>query len=555
MSVLRKARRYWETLRHLRSPQIWGRLAHRWYSPSPPPPAPAPPCAPPGTWTPPARRLQSLIGAGRFVFLHAEGDLQKDGWDGPGQEKLWRYNQHYFDDLNAHGAASRSPWHQALLTDWIHQNPPASGTGWESYPTSLRIVNWIKWSLAGGATDAAFLDSLAMQARWLSRRLETHLLGNHLFVNAKALVFAGHYFSGDEAASWRRTGHELLKREIPEQILPDGGQFERSPMYHALAYEDMLDLYNIERCFAAVSGGPDDAINGVTDCQRLLRMASWLHAMSHPNGELALFNDTAEGIAPSVQELDAYAQRLGLESPPGPHTAYLDSSGYIRLQEGAAVVLFDVGPVGPDYLPAHAHADTLSLELSLDGTRVLVNSGTSLYAEGPERSRQRGTAAHNTVVVNGQDSSEVWGSFRVARRARPCNVRLEQEAGAQRASGAHDGYARLPGKPVHVRNLTLGPDSCVVKDCLEGSFQHAQSRFHFHPDVAVSVDAHGHQGHCRLSDGRILSWRSHGVRTARVEASTWHPEFGVTIPNQCLILDWSDRQCAIELRWDGASGE
>ncbi len=547
MPVLRKVRRYWETLRHLRSPQIWGRLVHRWHSPSPPPAAPAPPRAQPGAWVAPARRLPSLTAAGHFVFLHAEGDLEKDGWDGPGQEKLWRYNQHYFDDLNAHGAASRAPWHQALLTDWIRRNPPASGTGWESYPTSLRIVNWIKWSLAGGAADAAFLDSLATQTRWLSRRLETHLLGNHLFVNAKALVFAGHYFSGDEAARWRRTGHELLRREIPEQILPDGGQFERSPMYHALAYEDMLDLYNIERCFATDAGGPDGH-------QRLVRMASWLHAMSHPNGELALFNDTAEGIAPSVQELDAYAQRLGLEPPPDPHTVHLDDSGYIRLEKGRAVALFDVGPVGPDYLPAHAHADTLSLELSLGGTRVLVNSGTSLYAEGPERSRQRGTAAHNTVLVDGQDSSEVWSSFRVARRARPLNVRLEQQADVQRASAAHDGYARLPGKPVHVRNLTLTPGGCVVEDRLEGGFRHAQSRFHFHPDVVVSADAQGHQGLCRLPDGDAVRWRSQGASSARVEASTWHPVFGAAIPNQCLILDWSDRQCTVEFHWDGASG-
>ena len=81
------------------------------------------------------------------------------------------------------------------------------------------------------------------------------------------------------------------------------------------------------------------------------------------------------------------------------------------------MALLDVAPVGPDYLPGHAHADTLSFELSLFGQRVLVNSGTSQYEAGPERSRQRGTAAHNTVIVDGHDSSEVWAGFRVARRA------------------------------------------------------------------------------------------------------------------------------------------
>lgn len=548
MPLLPKVRRYWETLRHLRSPQIWGRLAHRWHVPSPPAPSPAPPRAPAGDWALPARRPPSLTAPTQFVFLHTKGDLAEDGWDGPQQAKLWRYNQHYFDDLNAEDADLRRPWHTALLARWIQDNPPAAGTGWEPYPTSLRIVNWIKWSLAGGPADQAFHDSLATQARWLSRRLETHLLGNHLFVNAKALVFAGCYFAGEEAAQWRRAGLDILRREIPEQILPDGGQFERSPMYHALAFEDMLDLHNLRRCFAANGGWSQDAGGDISDAQ-LARMGSWLHTMTHPSGELALFNDTAEGIAPSVQELDDYAQRLGLPPPSAPGHAHLADSGYVRLQQDEAVLLFDVGPVGPDYLPAHAHADTLSVELSLGSTRVWVNSGTSVYAEGPERSRQRGTAAHNTVCVDQQDSSEVWGSFRVARRARPGDVRVSQGNGGE-ASASHDGYTRLPGKPVHRRRVSLRPGSCRVEDALDGRYGQAQARFHFHPAVSVILEPGAMRGACRLPDGRLLSWHSEGAQAVRIEATTWHPVFGGSLPNQCLVLDWAGARCALELRWD-----
>ncbi len=490
----------------------------------------------------------------RFVFLNRTGDLDQDGWDGPGQDKLWRYNQHYFDDLNAIGATSRLDWHRALVANWIAQNPPVAGTGWESYPTSLRIVNWIKWSLQHGVSEHDFLDSLAMQARWLARRLETHLLGNHLFVNAKALVFAGAFFSGDEAASWRRAGFDILRREIPEQILPDGGQFERSPMYHALAYEDMLDLYNLRRCFARDTAWPESEGCDLSP-GTLERMGIWLHTMSHPNGELALFNDTAEGIAPSVQELDAYAQRLRLAPLPHPQAAYLESSGYIRLQEGEATVLFDAAPVGPDYLPAHAHADTLSLELSLGLTRVVVNSGTSLYAEGPERSRQRSTAAHSTVLIDGQDSSEVWGSFRVARRAQPHDVRVKLAPGKQHASARHDGYRRLPARPVHARSLTLQHNGLLVEDTIEGYFQHAQSRFHFHPGVSIEVDPGGQRGACRLPDGSAVTWQSEGCSAARIETSTWHPAFGVSMPNSCLVLKWETRQCTFQMHWNDATAE
>ena len=83
----------------------------------------------------------------------------------------------------------------------------------------------------------------------LEKRIESHLLGNHLFANAKALVFAGTYFSGAEADRWLNRGISILEREIPEQILLDGGHFELSTMYHALIFEDLLDLCNLLKCY------------------------------------------------------------------------------------------------------------------------------------------------------------------------------------------------------------------------------------------------------------------------------------------------------------------
>src|SRR5690606_28910828 len=123
-------------------------------------------------------------------------------------------------------------------------------------------------------------------------------------------------------------------------------------------------------------------------------------------------------------------------------------SGYVRIEGACAVVFLDVGRVGPDYLPGHAHADTLSFEMSIGRRRVIVNSGTSVYGVSVERERQRGTAAHNTVVVDGENSSEVWSGFRVARRARPVDLSIKTGNGVVVECG-HDGYYRLPGRPMH----------------------------------------------------------------------------------------------------------
>ena len=243
----------WRTVRHLKARQLLGRVVFRLSRPRVRPgPAPARRTLR-GVWAEPAHREPSLVGPTRWRLLNVEGDLADLGWDHPDVEKLWRYNQHYFDDLNALDAPDRRGWHVALLARWVADNPPARGSGWEPYPTSLRIVNWVKWWLGGAPCPPEALDSLAAQSRWLRQRLEWHLLGNHLFANAKALVFAGLFFDGDEATDWLACGLRILARELLEQVLADGGQFERSPMYHALAFEDVLDLINMAR--AAGDGG------------------------------------------------------------------------------------------------------------------------------------------------------------------------------------------------------------------------------------------------------------------------------------------------------------
>ena len=546
MSAIRTAGRYWHTLRHLRPVQLYGRVWFRLYTPRPDT-APAPARrAQSGTWQSPARRAASLTGPGRFFFLNQHGALADIGWDGPQREKLWRYNQHYFDDLNAGDADERASWHHALIADWLSGNPPGKGVGWEPYPTSLRIVNWIKWVLDGNALPRGAMQSLAVQARWLSRRLEYHLLGNHLFSNAKALIFAGLFFEGDEADRWLRTGVGILARETGEQILADGGHFERSPMYHALVLEDMLDLINIAGCHAAADGRLPVSLWR----ERAGEMATWLRTMSHPDGAISFFNDAAFGIAPDNDELDRYAARLSVEVPQAPpQTRWLQVSGYARLVRGAAVALLDMAPVGPDYLPGHAHADTLSFELSLFADRVLVNSGTSCYGAGAERHRQRGTAAHNTVVVEGRNSSEVWGGFRVARRALPIGAAVVQDD-ALRACCSHDGYRRLTGNPRHERSWVLADGVLNVTDRVEGGSHMAEARFHFHPDVTLQPGGDARQGTGTTARGGRFAWRLAKGR-ARIEASSWHPRFGESTPNHCLAVTLEQGWSELELRWDG----
>jgi uncharacterized heparinase superfamily protein len=302
----------------------------------------------------------------------------------------------------------------------------------------------------------------------------------------------------------------------------------------------MLDLENLMTAYGIES---PDMVCEVRD--RIAPMRHWLGVMTHPDGEISFFNDAATGVAPAPGDLDSYARRLGhpVLPPPRDGIVHLPASGYVRLQLGRAVVIADVGPIGPDYLPGHAHADTLAFELSLDGERLLVNSGTSEYGVGPERLRQRGTAAHNTISIDGQDSSEVWGGFRVARRARPQGLVVRCEDSELTVECAHDGYRRLAGHPVHHRRWVLTAGGLEIEDDISPA--EGRGRLHLHWAPRVRCDASGSVTRDRKPVARLFLQGA----SATTHGSTWHPGFGRVVSNESLVARIAGTACATRLTW------
>lgn len=537
--------RYFHTLRHLRPRQLWFQAMRRIARPNVDT-SPAPPLRPGAAhgWIVPARRDASLAGPHTMRFLGRTGMIDELGWSGPGASQLWRYNQHYFDDLAAAGAADRGDWHCGLISRWMADNPPASRPGWDPYPTSLRLVNWSKWLLSGAEPVAGMAQSMAIQARFLTANLEYHVLGNHLLANAKALMFAGALFEGRETADWLRLGLRIWIRELAEQVLPDGGNYERSPMYHALGLEDLLDLVNL----AQARPGSIEPRVAAGWRQTAAAMRFWLDAMCHPDGEIAHFNDAAIEIAPSPAELGRYADALDV----GPVAAagvevvaegivHLRDSGYVRAERGDAVLLCDVAPLGPDYLPAHGHADTLSFELSVGGKRVVVNGGTSLYEPGPERVAERGTAAHSTVTVAGENSSEVWSSFRVARRAHPFDISIHFDNGDAMIAASHDGYRRLAGSPVHRRTWRLGERSLAVTDTVKPA-RPAVARFIAHPAITLEESS---DGSTRIGPVRIAATAGRMALAPAAHSA----RFGDRRPTQAVCVELQGGRSSVSLTW------
>ena len=463
-----------------------------------------------------------------FTFLSEVNQLSLDGWDNPSQSKLWRYNLHYFDCLNQLELENETVQLQNnLISKWIRENSYGKGTGWEPYPTSVRIINWIKWHFKTNSLSAEAKLSLWNQVNWLAGRPEYHLLGNHLFINAKALLFACVIFGLDEHSAIYRKALKILKEELSEQFLEDGAHFELSPMYHALAMEDLLDLYQLKSTLPPNFPGQEIE-------EKFLNGMNWLHYMSYSSGDLAHFNDCANDIASTLSELNELGQKVGLNWALNSDIKfnYFKDSGFVVLKNEMVHLIADIGEIGPDYLPGHAHADSLSFELSIKRQRIIVNSGTGEYGLSDERLRQRSTSAHSTIELDGNSSSEVWSGFRVAQRARVTEVEIADEDKKLEFAAVHDGYTRIASKPLHKRQWIVNDSSLEIIDEVSGSGNTVQLRYYLHPGIHVEIQDNGIL--LKTSSEKLAKIRTEQI--VKVLDTTYHDKFGVSKKNKCLLI-------------------
>ncbi len=180
----------------------------------------------------------------RFCFLNQEQKfpIHKINWnDEKTFGKLWTYNLNYFEFLNQENITQVQGI--TLIREYINAYPTLK-TGLEPYPTSLRGINWIKFLNKYQVQDSEIDGFLMAQYVQLIDNLEYHLMGNHLLENAFSLLFGAYYFSNE---SFFKIATNILKTELSEQILADGGHFERSPMYHQIVLFRLLDCWNLIR--------------------------------------------------------------------------------------------------------------------------------------------------------------------------------------------------------------------------------------------------------------------------------------------------------------------
>lgn len=405
---------------------------------------------------------------GRFTFLNESRSLGAPAdWSQDLAPQLWRYNLHYFEWAWALGQMEDRNFARttfaSLWLSWREGTRFPRGDAWSPYVVSLRA--WVLCSMfesliKGTEIEADVLEQLGLHAGYLRSHLEFDVGGNHLVKNLKALVGVGIFLGRQDLVSFARTH---LVKQAKVQVLNDGGHYERSAAYHCQVLADFIDVQGL---IAAAGGAPISQLDAACRAMR-----TWLGAMVAPDGEVVRCNDSFPVGPARIHALQPPAH------PPG-ILVVLESSGYVVIRaDDRSYVVVDVGDPCPPDLPAHAHADCLSVTLWVDGQAWLLDSGTSTYIAGPRRDYERSTSAHSTVRIDGCDQTEVWGAFRAARLARGSLLRADVKEGVVEVVASHDGFRHLRGKPVHERRVVVAPGNLAIFDRIHGGGRHEVTSF------------------------------------------------------------------------------
>ncbi len=478
----------------------------------------------------------SYLGNNNFIFLNKKKYIESYRVsDYSREELLWKYNLHYFDYLNQK-ILDKNENYESLINKWIQENKFKENLSWDSYPLSLRIVNWVKWLISNQINNNKINEVLFEQGKYLSKRIEYHLGGNHLISNAKAMIFFGIYFKCITGRKILKKGKNLLEKELDKQILADGAHYEKSSMYQSIIIEDLLDIYSISLAFP-------NLINSGILKKIIPKMITFQLNMTHSNGGFSYFNDCSSSSSLKIDQLMNYSKKLGFKDfnyTEG--IKFHKNSNFVSCKNSSSNFIFTFGSIGPNELMAHSHANSLSFELSLDNQKVFINSGVSSYQNQKRRDIERATSSHNTLELNEKNSSDVWASFRCGKRANSKLIKNSSTKDELCVYAKHDGYSTIFKKRIHFRKITYNKSSLIIEDSLEGSFNKAIVRVHLHPEVDVINDC------LFLKSGQKIKIKKRNCNL-KIKENIWAKGFGDLRENKSLEFELNSNFSCIKFSW------
>ncbi|VAW83145.1 hypothetical protein MNBD_GAMMA16-443 [hydrothermal vent metagenome] len=445
---------------------------------------------------------------------------------------------------------------KTLLSSWFEQCPYLMGPQWtSSLELAIRLINWsFAWQILGGQESPLWQnkDNQQFRDKWLESVYQhcdfiaghfsrfssanNHLIGEAagLFVGASTWPYWG------KMDPWRNLAQNILEEEALRQNGEDGVNLEQTTSYQQFVLDFLL--------IPAVTGKNNGISFSDDYWSRIKSMLQYLVAITDCDGNIPMIGDADDGyvvalsqeknfcpyrslvttgavlfssgdLKGSIQNVDDKTQWLlgpdrcaefgNLEVGHLQRRRAYPVGGYYilgtRLGEPEEVMaIIDAGPLGYQSIAAHGHADALSFVLNVAGQEVLIDPGTySYHTEKIWRDYFRGTAAHNTIRIDGEDQSVIGGNFMWMEHA---EAKVDTFTNCDKEdvfSGSHDGYTRLADPVIHRRKLCLDKltNDIFVEDEITSLKEHYLEQFwHFSEFLDLDLD-----GHKLVIRGRDLS--------------------------------------------------
>ncbi len=417
---------------------------------------------------------------------------------------LITYHLNYFDNIHSQSKESGIK----LIIDWIDNNK-ASSLAWDPYPTSLRMVNWFKFIAEHNIQNKKIETSLYKQAEALFAKREYHLLTNHLFKNIVALLYAGVIF---ENSKWKNWALKELNTQLSEQLTEDNYHFELSPTYHAIFTLDLLDIYNL-----MISNRGNENI--IRNLKKIIPDALyWCNYFSYENKYFPINDVNFEGC-PNFSTLKEFANNLGLSVNKNKNNQL-----YPTMESGSFKLMTFLAEHQPKYNPAHSHDDLSSFLLWHKEQAVIVDTGNYCYDESLERSYSRSTKAHNCFTVKDENQSEMWKSFRIAKRSKITTKNITNKS----IEIGHNGYKKHNLK--YKRLFKKIDNGFEIIDIFESKKNNPYSIYlHFHPNC--KVDFTGNK--ILINDNISLEIKS---KNWKIIETDFYPEMFIKEKKKTLII-------------------
>ncbi|HCK99000.1 MAG TPA: hypothetical protein DHW42_02680 [Candidatus Marinimicrobia bacterium] len=441
-------------------------------------------------------------------------DFVSMNWDVKSKPKIWRYHLHYFDYLENCDKETG----QKIIVDWIEKNPLGRSDGWEPYPISLRVVNWIKFfSRHQIEPDDQIVQSLFVQKNVLFKYRELHLLANHFFKNIAALLYLSVFFQDEKLYNW---SIKHLKKEIREQSTNAGLHYEFSPTYHALFVKDLLDVYSILKMPLFSSG---NQLYQMLE-NKIYSGLFWVNYFAEGKKYYRIGDVNFEGC-PSKAYLNQYASELGISSD----SEINEQQCFPRLVNNELKIMLLNAPFNPPYNSAHSHCDKLSVLAWYKDIPLFVDTGNHNYEKTPERQYTRSVQAHNTIQIDNLQQAEIWDVFRVGRRGDIIDTNIS----SNEMTGIFS-YRKYK----HKRKISLVQDGFLIADdVIFSGVHHYKVFFHVNPDLHFNLV--GSEIHFDLSHVRMVLPKG----KVTVVKTDYYPEMYIKRDKKTIIIngEFTDR--------------